>query len=109
MDVTDRLHTAAECEQKLWQRGKMNPPYPGIQNPDTRSETEEADCKHSTGHVSGRPVVMAVAGAVSHDGERCWKSGRYEAQREEEGKTERERGGGGEEEGKGEVKECSRG
>lgn len=69
---------------------------------------EEANCKHSTGHVSGQPVVMTVAGAVSHDRERCRKSEGYEPPRRDEGKTESD-GGGGEEEGKGEVKEGSRG
>lgn len=73
----------------------MNP----RKTPDSLSQTEQAGRKHSAEHVSGRPVVMALAGAMSHDRERRRKSGGSE--REEEGKTE-SRGGG--EDGEGEVK-----
>lgn len=48
-------------------------------------------------------VVMTVAGAVSHDRERRWKSKGHEAQRLDEGKGE-----GGEEEGKVVVTEVGR-
>lgn len=110
---------AAECEQKLWQhewapslhiQGRWHThTHTDMQHTHrhTQGDTEEADGKHRASHVSGRPVVMAQAGAVSHDREQRRKS-KVEGKREEDGgkntgvSEERSRG-------KGEVRECSRG
>lgn len=40
----------------------------------TDGRTDGVHCKHSASHVSPRPVVMAEAGAVSHDRERRRKN-----------------------------------
>lgn len=79
------------------------------------SKQKEADCKHSKGHVSSRPVVMALAGPVSHDRAQCRKS-KVEGKKLRETQREEEKEGGGDteserraEEGKEEVKECNRG
>lgn len=76
-----------------------------MKNPDSLSQTEQAGRKHSAEHVSGRPVVMALAGAMSHDRERRRKSGGSERER----KKEKQRAKEEEEDGEGEVKGCSYG
>lgn len=58
------------------------------------SKQKEADCKHSKGHVSSRPVVMALAGPVSHDRAQCRKS-KVEGKKLRERQREEEKEGGG--------------